>query len=80
MLHDNPLSAINFWNCSLVHWLLWSECCSSASGFSRRQIAIMSASVTSCAVMAAPLDQPTTRRENRSMTAATYSQPSAVQI
>jgi len=27
--------------------------------------------VTSCAVIAALIDQPTTRRENRSMTAAT---------
>jgi len=29
--------------------------------------------------MTALIDQPTTRRENRSITAATYSQPSAVQ-
>jgi hypothetical protein len=28
--------------------------------------------VTSCAVIAALIDQPTTRREKRSMTAATY--------
>src|SRR5262245_1485194 len=40
---------------------------------------MMRASVTNCAVIAALIDQPTTRRENRSMTAATYSQPSAVQ-
>ncbi len=37
----------------------------------RRQIAITKASVTSCAVIAALIDQPTTRREKRSMTAAT---------
>jgi hypothetical protein len=37
----------------------------------RRQIAITRASVTSCAVIAALIDQPTTRREKRSMTAAT---------
>ena len=46
-------------------------------GFTRRQIAKTSASVTSWAVLLAFVDQPTTRRENRSMTAATYSQPSA---
>jgi len=44
---------------------------SSASGLLRRQIATTRASVTSCAVMPALIDQPTTRRENRSMTAAT---------
>jgi hypothetical protein len=37
---------------------------------SLRQIAIISASVTSWAVIVAPIDQPTTRRENRSITAA----------
>jgi len=36
----------------------------------RRQIAITSASVTSSAVIPALIDQPTTRRENRSMTIA----------
>jgi len=45
-----------------------------------RQIAMMRALVTCCAVMAALIDQPTTRRENKSRTAATYSQPSAVQM
>jgi hypothetical protein len=35
-----------------------------------RQIAIISASVTSWAVISAFIDQPTTRRENKSMTAA----------
>ena len=40
-------------------------------GFPRRQIAITRASVTSWAVIAALIDQPTTRRENRSKTAAT---------
>src|SRR5262244_2690049 len=39
---------------------------------------MMRASVTNCAVIAALIDQPTTRREKRSITAATYSQPSAV--
>ena len=43
------------------------------------QIAITRASVTSWAVIPALIDQPTTRLENRSMTAATKSQPSAVQ-
>jgi hypothetical protein len=43
----------------------------SASGLPRRQIAITRASVTSCAVIAALIDQPTTRLENRSMTPAT---------
>src|SRR5436190_23951836 len=37
--------------------------------FAPSQIAITSASVTSCAVMAVCIDQPTTRRENRSITA-----------
>ena len=66
-----PLSAISRWNCSLVYWLPWSEWCSSASGFPCRQIAIIRASVTSWAVMVSLIDQPTTRRENRSMTTAT---------
>ena len=39
--------------------------------FQRRQIAISNALVTSSAVIAALIDQPTTRREKRSMTAAT---------
>ena len=38
-----------------------------------------SASATSCAVMLLPINQPTTRCENRSITTATKSQPSAVQ-
>ena len=50
---------------------LLSEWCSRASGLPRRQIAMMSASVTSAAVISAFIDQPTTRRENRSITAAT---------
>jgi hypothetical protein len=37
----------------------------------RRQIAMMSALVTSWVVMVSLIDQPTTLRENRSMTAAT---------
>src|SRR5262249_39515922 len=40
-------------------------------GLSATPIAITSASVTSCAVMAALIDQPTTRGEKRSMTGAT---------
>jgi transposase InsO family protein len=36
-------------------------------GLPRRQIVITSASVTSCAVIAALIDQPTTPRENRSI-------------
>jgi hypothetical protein len=35
------------------------------------KIAMTNASVTSCAVMPALIDHPTTRREKRSMTAAT---------
>jgi hypothetical protein len=42
-----------------------------ASGLLRRQIAITRASVTSCAVIEALIDHPTTLREKRSMTAAT---------
>jgi hypothetical protein len=37
----------------------------------RRQIAMTSASVTSCAVIVSLIDQPTTLLENRSITAAT---------
>ena len=48
-----------------------SEWRSSASGLPRRQIAIINASVTSCAVISAFIDQPTTLRGKRSMTAAT---------
>lgn len=54
-----------------------SEWCSRASGIPRRQISIISASVTSRAVMLSLIDQPTTRREKRSMTTAPYSHPSA---
>ena len=39
-----------------------------------------SASVTSCAVICSLIDQPTTRRENKSNTTAKYNQPSAVQM
>jgi hypothetical protein len=37
----------------------------------RRQTAINTASATNCAVMLALIDQPTTRRENRSIIADT---------
>jgi len=47
------------------------EWCSSASGLPRRQIAIVSASATSLSAMVVLTDQPTTRHENRSMTAVT---------
>ena len=47
---------------------LW---CRRLSGLPRRQFAMMRSSVTSCAVMSAFIAQPTTRRENRSTTAAT---------
>jgi hypothetical protein len=40
-------------------------------GLPLRQIAITNASVTNWAVISALIDQPTARRENRSMTAAT---------
>src|SRR5437762_12328949 len=45
----------------------------------RRQIAITRPSSTSMSLITVFIDQPTTRRERRSMTAATYSQPSVVQ-
>ena len=41
---------------------------SRSSDFPRRQIAIISASVTSRAVMVSLIDQPTAQSENRSMT------------
>src|SRR3954452_777034 len=47
------------WNCSLLYWLPRSEWCSSASGLPGRQIGITRASVTSCAVIAAFIDEPT---------------------
>jgi hypothetical protein len=40
--------------------------------------AIFKASQTSCAVMRSDMDQPSTRREYRSMTVARYNQPSSV--
>jgi hypothetical protein len=40
-------------------------------GMMQRQITMIKASVTSCALMLAFIDQPTTQRENRSMTTAT---------
>jgi hypothetical protein len=45
-------------------------CGEQSSGLPRHQIAITKASVTSSAVVLALIDQPTTRRENRSITAA----------
>jgi hypothetical protein len=71
MLQTMPLSAISRWNCSLVYWLPWSEWCSNSFGLPRRQTAISRASATNWAVMPALIDQPTTRRENKSMTADT---------
>src|ERR1700722_3716615 len=62
---STPLSAIRRWNCSLVYWLPRSEGCKSASGRPRRQIAINNASVTSCTLISAFIDQPTTRREKQ---------------
>lgn len=44
----------------------------------RRRTAIISTSMTSDASRSALTDQPTARRENRSGTTATYSQPSIV--
>src|SRR6185312_10097737 len=43
-----------------------------------RMIAMPSASITSSVRMLSPIDQPTTRRENTSMTAAQYTFPSRV--
>lgn len=48
--HDQP---------SLVYWLPRSERCSNASGLPCRQIAIIRASVTNCAVISALIDPPT---------------------
>jgi hypothetical protein len=48
-------------------WLPRSEWCIRASGLPRRHTAIIKASATSFAVMLALIDQPTTRRENRSI-------------
>jgi hypothetical protein len=76
MLQTMPLSAISRWNWSLVYWLPWSEWCSNSFGLPRRQTAISRASATNWPVIPALIDQPTTRRENRSMTADTYNQPS----
>ncbi len=66
-----PWSAISRWKPSLLYWLPLSEWCSRALGLPRRQIAITNASATSCAAIVALIDQPTTRREKRSMTTAT---------
>ncbi|MBC7377276.1 MAG: hypothetical protein H7346_07560 [Burkholderiaceae bacterium] len=45
-----------------------------------RHSAISSASLTILACIVSLMDQPTIRREYRSITAAAYSQPSVVQI
>lgn len=58
----------------------WLHADERGSGLPRYQIAMISTSVTSWAVMVALIDHPTTRREKRSITAATWSHPSAVQI
>ena len=60
----------NCWNSSLVYWLPWSEGCISAAGLPRRHKAISSASLTIRACMVSLIDQPTMRREYRSITAA----------
>ena len=53
-----PNSAISRWNCSLLCWLPWSERWRTAWGLPRRQTAMTSASVTSCAVMLLLIDHP----------------------
>ena len=65
-----PWSAIGLWKASLLYWLPRSEWCSSASGLPRRQMAVTSALATSRASVVARIDQPTARREKRSMAAA----------
>ena len=51
----------------------------SCVGLPRLHSAIIKASMTIWAVMPELMDQPTARREYKSSTTATYSQPSAVQ-
>jgi hypothetical protein len=67
-LQITPCSAIGRWKASLAATIGMMQ---QLSGRPRRQIAITSASVASSAVIAALIDQATTRRENRWMTAAT---------
>ena len=74
-----PSPAIRRSNCSPLYWLPRSERWSTAWGLPRRRIVMTSASATRCAVMLLLIYQPTTRRENKSITTATKSQPSAVQ-
>jgi hypothetical protein len=68
------------WKSSLVCRLPSSEWCISALGLPRRHSAISKAALTILAWMVSLMDQPAMRREYRSITAAAYSQPSAVQM
>lgn len=58
----------------------WSERSGSAQDFPRRQTATVSESMTRDEFRSAFMDQPMTRRENRSSATATCSQPAAVQM
>ena len=49
-------------------------------GLTLRHTAIINASATNCDVMLDCIDHPTMRREYKSSTTATYSQPWAVQM
>ena len=60
----------NCWNSSLVYWLPWSEWCISAAGLPLRHMAINSASLTIRDCMVSLIDQPTMRRDYRSIAAA----------
>jgi hypothetical protein len=75
MLQTMPCAASSRWKSSLVYCDPWSEWCRTARGRPRLKTAISKASITNCAVIVGCIDQPTTRRENKSSTTATKSQP-----
>lgn len=65
---------------SLPYWLAWSACTMTCSAGLRRHTAISKASRASSRLSVGFIDQPTTLRECRSTTAATYNHPCQVRM
>jgi hypothetical protein len=70
MLQTMPLSAVSRWNCSLLYLAALIGVMQQPSRLAVSPDGHQRTSATSCAVIVAHLDQPTTCRKNRSTTAA----------
>ena len=75
MLPMSPWRASSALCSALAYWLPRSACTTRPGCGQRLAMAMLSAAHTSCAGMLGTMAQPTTLRENRSSTAARYSQP-----